>query len=415
MNKKLRFLTGEGGNPTGEVANNIYLTDFVYDSQNGNKFGSTVYQKISEEESVLVYDNQLFEGEDGYTYYNALNYDNTIKGFPLLNYSGQKIAFAYAYLNPFHYLLADDFMEVEGKENTYTLTKAKGTFFASCVLGDIDVAFSDIISNIEFVIENYELKTIKVVPPVDEDITIDYNTMVTKYYSIEQVATFDVKEVGTATIQVPSVKETKEEHAALQSALDKFKANNYTATLEVELNVNSTISTGVYTYYYDGSSIYISTVEDQSAPSASDILLYQYEGDEFLTPLMYDETSSKFTSDAAESLEALENVFTYKDLCPVVNEVRAEIFNYQSFRKTYEVCKEMLPTIGKMAFVPPINPINDYLGDIIKFLVRTTNDGNIDYVSFTFESSGWSTVEGKCTLSYDNIGTTVLPHNLVVE
>ena len=415
IEQNVTFLTSLEGTPTGEEVKNVYLPNFVYDNRDGNKFGSTVYQEVEGGENALVYDNQLYEGEDGYTYYNALNYDNTIQGFPLLTYSGQKIAFAYAYLNPFHYLVAEDFIEVEGKENTYTLNKAKGTFFSSCVLSDIDIAFSDIVDTIEFVVEDYQMKSIKVIPYDDVDETLNYETFEVKYYKISQVATLDVKDVGVASINIPSVKETKDSHAALQGALDKFKGNNYTATLDVEITTDSANKKGTYTYYYDGSSLYITAGQDQTEPQASDILLYQYEGEEYLTPLMYDAASSKFTKDAAESLKEMDGVLKYNDVAPKVSEVRAEIFNYQSFRKTYEICDEMVSSIGSMAFIPQINPIDEYLKNTIKFIIRLTRDGNLDYISFSFQSQGWSNVSGQCTLSYDNIGTTELPYDLVVE
>ena len=416
VDQTVTFLTGAGGQKTDNVITNKYLPEIVYESSDRNAFGSTIYQELSATEKVLVFDNQFFEGEDGNTYYYDLNYDNTIQAFPLLDKLDNKpIHFYYAYANPFSYILAEDLIEVEGKENTYTLNLAKSTFFSSCVLSDIDTAFSNTVDSLEFTIENYELKSIKVVPQVEEASVTDYETFVQSFYEIEQVATLNITEIGTAKIRVPSTREVKPEHENLQNALAKYAGNNFTATLEVQLTRDTKATTALYTYYFDGESMYLSQVEDQSKPAASDLLFYHYEGEDRLTPLAYDADSGLFTRDANPSLASIESNFTYNDLCPEISGVSAALFDYQSFRKTYECCPEMVNRIANLAFVPIMNPVANYLEDTTKFLIRLDNEGFIDYISFSFEDNSFYAIEGKCELSFTNVGTTVLPHNLDVE
>ena len=418
VDQTVTFLTGEGGKKTDNIVNNTYLPEIVYESTGRNAFGSTIYQVLGEDETdkTLVFDNQFFEGEDGNTYYYDLCYDNTIKAYPLLdNITKQPINFYYSYANPFSYILPEDLIKVEGKDNTYTMNNAKSTFFSACVLSDIDTAFANIVKSVEFVIEDYELKSITVVPAVEESYIVDYETWATSYYEIEQIATLTVSDIGTAKIRVPETLEVKDEHAPLQNALSKFEGDNYTLSFEVTLSRDSTVTTATYTYYFDGKSLYLSVSDDQSAPSASDILFYQYEGEEFLTPLAYDAESGKFTKDANPDLAAIESSLTYDDLTPEVSDVSAALFNYQSFRKTYEADSVIVNRIAELAFVPVLNPVSNYLGYTIKFLARVGSDGNLENISFSFYNEGFYTIEGKCNLYYSNIGTTVLPHNLEVE
>ena len=75
----------------------------------------------------------------------------------------------------------------------------------------------------------------------------------------------------------------------------------------------------------------------------------------------------------------------------------------------------MVNRIANLAFVPVMNPVANYLEDTTKFLIRLDNEGFIDYISFSFENNSFYTIEGKCELSFTNVGTTVLPHNLDVE
>ena len=339
LNQKVTYLDGYIGVPTGKVKNNVFEVELNFESNGENAYSaSAYYYDETAEDDVYVIDTEVFEGEDGYAYYYGLNYDNTIVRYPMLDRTGYEHAnFAYYYANPFNYFIEEDFIKVESKENTYTLNNGKAAFFASNVLGDLDPAFFGVIKDIEFVIENYELKTIKVVPDIAYDSQTDYETWETVYYKLDQEITFEVKNAGTNKVNKPSPRETKEDHAALQNALNKFSSKNFTANLELNYTRDGENdgSTNV-TYYYDGKNMLFSTL-NEGARVPTDILLYQFEGNDYLTPLGRDLDKDEFTKEAASSLASMDGVFKYDDITPKISEVKAEIFDYDKLRKNYRV------------------------------------------------------------------------------
>ena len=161
LNQQVAFLDSNMGVPTGKKIENDLHVELNYSSKDENGYSAYVtrYDEV-EEEDVEIINTSVFEGEDGYAYYYGLSYDNTIAKYPMLDKNGMEhMNFAYYYLNPFNYLMKEDFIKVEDKENTYTLNKGKANFIASNILGDIDPAFFGVIELIEFKIEDYELKS----------------------------------------------------------------------------------------------------------------------------------------------------------------------------------------------------------------------------------------------------------------
>ena len=418
LDQEVVYLNSYQGTPTGKTGLNSFDVELNYSSKDVNSYSAFVsYVDEIENVSVDIINTTCFEGEDGYAYYYGLNYDNTIVSYPVLDKTGvEHMNFAYYYLNPFNYILGKDFIKVEGKEDTYTLNKGKAAFFASNVLGDVDPAFFGVINEIEFVIKDYELKSIKVIPDIAYDSQTDYETWETIYYYLDQVALFEVKNAGTNEVKKPDTRKTIAEHAALQSAFDKFSSKNFTARLHIENTrdgeANGTVDT---TYYYDGTNLYFTTFDNDKA-NKGDILFYQYEGEEFLSILSYDLDEDEFTKKAAGSLSSMDNTFKYNDIAPKISEVKAEIFDYDKNRKNYRVCDELVATIGAFAFVPPINSSAQYLNGLCtSFVVKLTADGEIDYISFTTQSNSFYNDVSKGRLTFEDIGTTSLPNYVYAE
>lgn len=418
LDQEVSYLDSYQGTPTGKKALNEYQVEINYSSKNENGYSALVNRyDATLEEDIEIINTTVFEGEDGYAYYYGLNYDNSIIKYPLLDKNGMEhMNFAYYYLNPFNYLMGKDFIKVESKENTYTLNNGKAAFFASNVLGDIDPAFFGVIENIEFKIENYELKGITVEPAIAYDSQTDYETWETIFYSLDQTIILEAKNIGTNEIKKPTPRETKDEHKALQDALNKFSSKNFKANLHIE-NLRDGEANGEYdiAYYYDGKNLYFTT-DDNGKPSQGDILLYQYEGEEYLSPLAYDLDEDEFTAEAAKSLASMNNVFKYNDITPLISEVKAEIFDYDKFRKNYRCCDELVSFIASRAFVPLLNPIAQQLnGGCSSFVVKLTADGNIDYINFQTQTASFYNDISKCKLTFENVGTTTLPDYVYAE
>lgn len=424
INQAAKYLDSAQGNPTGIEMNNVYEATYIY--QNGEENGYSSYVTATAEDGTkdVMLDNIAFEGEDGYAYFYQLNYDNTLQKIPLYeNSTGALVNFNYYCINPFNMILKEDFIKVD--DSTYKLNNAKSTIFASNLLGDVDEAYYDVIDTCEFKMENGEFVSLKIIPKPAYGSTTDYETWQTIYYVLDQIATFDIKEAGSAIVAKPAVKETKEEHANLQAALDKFDSRNFTAHYEITFfEDGEEISTKNYgSFYYTGEHAYLSYNEDQSEPSAdNDVLLYQYEGKEYLTPLAYSEGISTngqpvFTYGAATNYHANLSNLTYDQVIPEIGAVDAAIFEYDSFRDIYGICEEMKSYIASIAFFPPFNTITEELnGNGNKFRIRLTDSGDIEYVSFGYSMDYFLfTRSAEVELIFENVGTTVLPHDLVVE
>ena len=121
LDQKSFYLDGDHGKLTGDSATNVYNIELTYQSNGENAYSSYVTSTYSDGSTRVFFDNNVFQGEDGYAYYYDLNYDNQIKKFPFMDNKGDKVNFGYYCANPFSYLKAEDFIKVNNKENTYSL------------------------------------------------------------------------------------------------------------------------------------------------------------------------------------------------------------------------------------------------------------------------------------------------------
>lgn len=426
VNQTSTMLDGDHGSPTGEVVENSYKTELTFQSGKENAYASYVSTTLEDGSEQVYFNNKVFQGEDGYAYYYDLNYDNKVTKFPFLSSSGEKVNFGYYCLNPFSYLKVEDFIKVDGKENTYTLSNDKASVFSANVFGDIDAAFYDVLESIEFVVDGTTLKSFTIVPSSVYDMAIDYETWTEVYYYLEQIATFEVKDIATATVSKPSsrqVTSNREELDKLQAAFDKYSANNYTINMKIQYSGDYEGVVSYATYYYTGEHLYYSRQENQTTPNAeTDILLYD-NGGEFLVPYGYSDEDSEnevvFTERAASSFKGYSTKYkqyTYEDVNPKISDVSADLFDYDKTFKNYNVCDEIVADFATKAIVPQINEMSSYLdGYGETFKVRLTDSGDIDYITFNFNyNDGFFARSASVRLTFSNVGTTVLPYNLVI-
>ena len=419
------ILDGDHGTPTGEVMENVYNSSFTYQSGKENAFSSYVYSKEEDGTETVYFNNKVFQGEDGYAYYYELNYDNTVTAFPFYDY-GEKVNFAYYCLNPFSYFEAEDFIKVKDKDNTYTLSRENASLFSSNVFGDIDTAFFGVVKSIEFVLDGSKLKSFTLIPEDNYGMQIDFSTGGEIYYFLEQVATFNVEDVGYAMVAKPKVREVTENRTeldALQAAFSKYAGKNYTANMKIEYTGDRAGETSFATYYYTGEHLYYSRQEDQSKPNAeNDILLYDNGGD-YLVPYGYSDalsgTRATFTQDDASSFKGFSTSYTkytYDDVNPEISKVSADLFDYNKTFKNYSVCDDIVSNFAHKAIVPQLNVLSGYLdGYGNSFKIKLTSSGDIDYISFSVSYSDYfESISANIRLTFTNVGTTVLPHNLVL-
>ena len=394
--QKRHILDGYFGNKTGNVEVVEFNAEYIFEMSNENGYSSIVTIDEGNGEELII-NNQVFEGEDGYAYFYDLNYDNTVDKYPIMDIqTGAKVNFGYYCLNPFDYLLAEDFIKVS--ENTYTLNKGKAAFFAANIFGQVDPAFNRVIDTCEFILEGSTLKSFKFVPQETHNQYTDYEELKAIYYYAENIATFDVTKIGAqAIVPKPQPKETKEEHAALQNAFSKFENKNFTSYLYIDYvdGYGDKLGENHLYYYYDGEALYFSATEDQSEPDSIN--------DMYLKP-------------NANGLISIDGTYvTYDQIVPKISEVSAAIFNYNSEKDVYSICDELVGYIGYIALVPPITEFSLYLMDYGTGMEVFLNDNDeLDRIEFSYlYHDGFNYDDGKVVMKFSNVGTTVLPHNLV--
>ena len=247
---------------------------------------------------------------------------------------------------------------------------------------------------------------------VDGDYQIKYIATSINGYTVEASANFSpsISLGGNSD----KIKLNQDTGSILSDSLSWRYGNDLTLVNLNNITEDNTVKHGV-TYYYDSKNLYFTTsTKDQAVQG--DIILYQYEGEEYLTPLAYDIDSDEFTSEAAKGLSSYNNVFKYDDITPKISEVGAEIFDYDKNRKNYRVCDELVSTIGAFAFVPLLNPIAKALnGSCYSFVVKLTADNNIDYISFKVLTNSFYNDISECKLTFENVGTTELPGYIFIE
>ena len=393
--QKRHILDGYFGNKTGNVEVVEFEAEYIFEMSNENGYSSIVTMDEGYGKELII-NNQVFEGTDGYAYFYDLEYDNTIGKYPIMDIqTGAKVNFGYYCLNPFDYLLVEDFIRVS--ENTYTLNKGKAAFFAANIFGQVDPAFNRVIDSCEFVLEGSTLKSFKFLPQETHAQYTDYEELKAVYYFAENIATFEVTKIGAqAIVPKPQPKEVKPEHEALQNAFSKFAAKNFTTYLYIDYvdEYGDKLGENHLYYYYDGEALYFSATEDQSEP---------------------DSTNDMYLKPNANGLISIDGVqVTYDQLVPKISEVSAAIFNYDSKKDVYSICDELVGYIGYIALVPPISTITLMLdGYTTYFDIVLDAEGNLDYIDFGYVYEYTFSVEiATARLDFYDIGTTKIPHNL---
>ena len=227
VEQTLRYIDKYYGDYTGKKDSHSVTAEITFQEGEQRAFSSVVNDSYIDGFEYEAVNMQVFEGEDGYAYYYDQNYKNEIETVALMDSSYQKVNYNYYYLNPFNFLIEEDFTKVN--DSKYSLSKAKSAFFATAFLGDIDQSYFGVIDKCEFNFVNDELDSITVVPHAShKQRTEGYNNV---YYWLEQTATLKVEGKGE-TVKVnalaPNVPEHTEEIAKLQTAFNNLEAGNFT-------------------------------------------------------------------------------------------------------------------------------------------------------------------------------------------
>jgi len=392
IKEKRSFLDAYHGNPTGDISNINYDGQFVYEIGETKAYSAFVNMQEGENPKEVLINNVIYEDENGYANYESLNYDNTIDKYPFYDENYQNVNFNYYCLNPFDYLLPEDFTKTG--DNTYSLNYAKSSFVSSYLFIDVSSAFQNVIEKCEFKVENNQFKSLTIVPSKYYSSVYDKDNHSSIYYYANFEASFEIKNIGTAKVAGMTPKEATAETEALQNAFNKFANKNYTVKLHGKyVDQNGEFIDENYEYtYYDGEAAYCSYIEDQSA---------------------HDEVNNMYCEPNSEGILSHVGV-TYDEFVPKMSEIDAAIFSYNSETGLYSICSEMVSYIGTVAIVPKVT--NFYIevdGYTTACDIKLDSDGNIEYINIKYEKYFTYSAEfGDIMLTFYDIDNTKIPHGL---
>lgn len=391
INEKLNILDGYHGDPIGETMYVTYDAKYIYQTGEQNAYSAYVtYEEEGYEKEEFI-DLKVFEGEDRYAYYDELNYDNTVKYYPLYSLDSEEpVNFAYYCSNPFEFILPEDFTKIG--DNKYELNKGKAAFLSTTLFGDIDGAFNGAVLSNEFVVENGNFKSFKLVPEKFHNSLTDYESLSAIYYYAEFDANFEFNQIGNAVVDPVSPKVGNEKTELLNKAFDKFQNKNFTAAMHIEYkNQDGELLGENFEYtYYDGEAIYMSFAEDQSE---------------------HDSLNNQYCAPNKDGI--LDGLgVTYSEAVPLISEVEAAIFDYNEETGLYDACDEVYSYIAALAFVPRVSNIGLLLdGYIDYFSLELDEDGNLVNIYFGYEYTyALSSEIGSVKLSYYDVDNTKIPH-----
>ena len=402
VEQQLNLLDGYHGNKTGTKINITYNAEYIYEM--GNEMGYSAYVTYEEEgypEEEFI-NLQAFQGEDGYTYYDSYNYDNTVERLPYYMGDDQKVNFGYYCLNPFDYLLPEDFTKIS--DDTYSLNKGKSSFLASNIFGDISAAFEQAIVKCEFKVENGQFKSFLLEPVQYHDSMTDTSTHSAVYYYADFVANMEFKEIGSAQVKDLLPREDVPETKALQDALNKFTNKNYSVRLHghdtyKDYNNVVTKEDDLYEYfYYDGKDVFMNFLDESV-------------GDD---PSVYEENNTQYSEQNEHGIMSFFGC-SYDNLVPKMSEVDAAIFDYNQETGLYSICNEMLSYIATIAIVPVVSRFTlDLSTNTTAFNIKLDENGDIEYVNVKYAtaSSAYNVCYGDIMLTFFDIDNTKIPHGV---
>ena len=405
INEEATFLTGYNGTITDEKASTKYDIDYTYENREVTGLERKVYAYEADESRYEWANDLLVEGEDGYAYYNELSYDNTIVNVAASNGSGLDVNYGYFCDNPFRYLNSSDFEKID--DNTYELERKKASHFASKLFSPIDDVFDEVIKKATFTFDKDILTKIEIEPVQIE--AYDTFGIDNRYYLLDTKVELNVSDIGTASIKRLETKPHKDEHNALNEAFDKIQ-DNYTLNIAYDFKLDNVEQETIYYQFYYTKDGLFWKCDNLSDPTEADLLI-KYNEDGTTTPYAYDVASQSFTTSAAQSnYGSLFNA--PKELyIPLVKEVAAEVFNYNSENQEYHICDELKTFIGIECFIPSCVAIRELNGYGTDCVVKLDNNSLSEVAISYYRRDSFSDETGTFTLTYSNVGTTVLPYS----
>lgn len=408
------------GTPKNALYDNVYKNyEANYIFQNTD-FVATQVTIISEEEDGTKYtvlNDLLKESEDGSGVFLDLSYKNELSEVPAVDDSGSIANFGLYYGNPFAYINASDFTKVDDK--TYEISKEKASFILSRLYGLIDDSFYALVNKATFKFnDNGVLDTVELSPiNVDTYVSMGYETV---EVTIDAKVTMHISEIGTAKVSAPTVKEHKDEHDALGTALKAIN-NNYKLIVKEE-NTDVNLQTSTVTEEYFESHFYYADdyifwkpgyLEDSPEYDVYSDVVMKVNSDNTLTGYGLDEATNTWTTKAliANQLSSI-NSLSVDYIRPIVSDVAPELFTYDAENDVYNLCSELVSYIGADCFIPLITVPEEFAGYGTGCSIKLENGAIKEIVLEYYFNNDFRERTGSVTLEFSEIGTSSIPSDI---
>ena len=412
--------------PTGDSEQFSYYIDATYQNDKDYIGVDRRYYKVDENGNKSYSHGENAYSNNGYLYYNYLDYDNVVKNdaCSYVDYYNVAPYASSGYTNPFTLMDATDFEETG--DNKYAINNLKGTIFYNYLFGTLENNTPYIqVDTTSFVFnDNDELTTIDFVTKPfysSETYGDEYQVIYTKTVF---TAKLTVSNVGNANAKdLMKAEEEKPENDVLGTALNNLK-NAQSLTIDRHLipYVDGEIQPQeeCVTLYYDGSHIYNQVweynTENGEIPqkaSASDTYL---EADKTGLMEVYtlNDDGETFSKDSLKGnyFTSINRLYSYGEFLPGVFSiaVNKNVFDLKE-ENVFIPTQDNIPYVAVDLFVPFLSSVtyivNGYTTSVEIFL--TEDQQNIDRIEVGYSFYAYS---GKVIYSFYDLNNTSIPFTI---
>lgn len=412
--------------PTGDSEQFSYYIDATYQNDKDYIGVDRRYYKVDENGNKSYSHGENAYSNNGYLYYNYLDYDNVVKNdaCSYVDYYNVAPYASSGYTNPFTLMDATDFEETG--DNKYAINNLKGTIFYNYLFGTLENNTPYIqVDTTSFVFnDNDKLTTIDFVTKPfysSETYGDEYQVIYTKTVF---TAKLTVSNVGNANAKdLMKAEEEKPENDVLGTALNNLK-NAQSLTIDRHLipyvDGESQPQEECVTLYYDGSHIYNQVweynTENGEIPqkaSASDTYL---EADKTGLMEVYtlNDDGETFSKDSLKGnyFTSINRLYSYGEFLPGVFSiaVNKNVFDLKE-ENVFIPTQDNIPYVAVDLFVPFLSSVtyivNGYTTSVEIFL--TEDQQNIDRIEVGYSFYAYS---GKVIYSFYDLNNTSIPFTI---
>lgn len=399
-----------------------YEVDLALKSDGDYAYSSYITATINEDEdSAYTYEDiTYFEDEEGYTYIDGLSYKNEIERDYLSSTSGGLRPFdGTGYYNAFRVIQEED-VTYDAESEHFNLDTKKAALIANTLFYHLDASFYGLVTSAYFTVGDSGMFDTFNISMADQ---LYYDANAQANYVISNTSSFELSELGDVSINRLEPVASKD-NPDLAMALTSL-GDNFTLVLDdAQSSSSSPTTTHSYTkLYFDGTNrqVYIHDYTDASEENtyaSTDCWLKENEEtgmlEIFIRPNGEGDwthiTESGIGSTIVSMLPLYDGEYEYEDLLPIVSEVSKDLFTWDNTTATYKADSIALDSLLACFYPNSIPSLRNTNINSAYDLALALSGTSLQKATFTYSKydSGVANY-GTVTVSYSNIGSTVIP------